>query len=115
MLGPWQVSQPEVIPLWLNCAPANVVMPPLAPFLGIRVDGILFKWQVSHGVEFDTGTWGGVRLPLDFGVTPSKVPAVTLIPWQPLHPLVIPVWLKAEFANVAPSTTGRVKLELLPT
>jgi hypothetical protein len=41
MLGPWQVSHPEVIPLWLNFPPAKVVMLPLAPLKGISVDGML--------------------------------------------------------------------------
>lgn len=103
------------MPLWMNCAPAKVVIPPLAPAKGIRVEGMLFRWHVSHGVEFETGTWGGAKFPLDLGVTPSKVPAATLIPWHPLQPLVIPLWLKAEFANVAPFVTGSVRLELLPT
>jgi hypothetical protein len=90
-------------------------MPPLAPARGIRVDGMLLRWHVSHGVELETGTWAGTKFPFDLGATPSKVPTVTLTPWQPLHPLVMPTWLKAEFENEAPFTTGKFRLELLPT
>lgn len=40
---------------------------------------------------------------------------VTLLPWQVAQPLVMPAWLKAALAKLAPSTTGRVVLELPPT
>ena len=110
------MSQPDVIPLWLNFAPAKVVMPPLAPARGIRVDGMLLTWQVSHGMEFDTGTCAGVRLDivLSVVVNPKKVPLV-MLPWQVPQPVVIPIWLNAELLNFAPFCTGRLRLELLPT
>jgi hypothetical protein len=41
MLAPWQLSHPEVMPLWLNWPPAKVVMLPLAPLNGISTDGML--------------------------------------------------------------------------
>jgi hypothetical protein len=49
------------------------------------------------------------------GTTPIKVPVVTLAPWQLAHPLVMPLWLKAELLNFAPVFTGSVKLLLAPT
>jgi hypothetical protein len=90
-------------------------MLPLAPANGINVDGMLLTWQVSHGVEFDTGTWAGTRLDIVLGVTPKKVPLVTLLPWQVPQDVVTPVWLKAELLKLAPFCTGNVRLELLPT
>ncbi len=41
IVGPWQVAQPEVIRVWLNLPPANVVMPPVAPVAGINMVGML--------------------------------------------------------------------------
>lgn len=90
---PWQVAQPVVIPLWLNLPPAKVVMAPLAPASGISVLGILPVWQVSQPMEPDTGMCAGVRLAMVLGVTPKKVPAITLAPWQVEHPVVTPTWL----------------------
>jgi hypothetical protein len=49
------------------------------------------------------------------GTTPIKVPVMTLAPWQLAHPLVMPLWLKAELLNFAPLATGRLRLLLAPT
>ncbi|MEI8158202.1 MAG: hypothetical protein WCH60_15160 [Burkholderiales bacterium] len=67
-------------------------MPPLAPASGIKVDGMLLTWQVSHGVELDTGTCAGVRLDivLSVVVNPKKVP-LAMLPWQVAQPVVTPV------------------------
>ena len=113
MLGPWQLSQPLVMPLWLNCAPAKVVMLPLAPLKGISVEGTLLMWQLSHARVL--GTCAGLRLAIVLGNTPAKVPATTAAPWQLAQPLVIPLWLKAELVNLAVFCTGKVRLLLEPT
>ena len=113
MLAPWQLSQPEVMPLWLNCAPAKVVMAPLAPASGISIAGTLLMWQLSHASVL--GTCAGLRLAIVLGNTPAKVAAVTLAPWQAAQPVVMPLWLKAEFVNLAVFCTGNVRLLLLPT
>ena len=98
----------------MNFPPLKVVMEPLAPTKGINVDGTLLAWQVSHAIEFETGTCLGLKLEMLFGVTPSKVPAVTLIPWQLEHPVVTPEWLYAELLNLAASCTGKLKLLVTP-
>jgi hypothetical protein len=113
MLGPWQLSHPAVMPLWLNCPPAKVVMLPLAPLKGISVEGMLLVWQLSHAAV--VGTCAGLRLAMVLGTTPAKVPVMTLEPWQLAHPLLMPLWLNAELLNFAPVFTGSVKLLLLPT
>jgi hypothetical protein len=113
MLGPWQTSHPLVMPLWLNCEPLKVVIVPLAPASGISMLGMLLVWQLSQPSE-PIGMCAGVRLDV-FGVTPSKVPAVTLAPWQLAQLPVIPLWLNAELLNLAVSPTGSVRLELEPT
>ena len=41
MLGPWHVSQSDLMPLWLNCPFAKVTIEPLAPDRGTGVAGIL--------------------------------------------------------------------------
>ena len=68
MLGPWHASQPEVMPVWLNCAPPKVVMVPLAPLSGIRLDGTLPMWQFSHAAV--VGTCTGVSPAMVLGTTP---------------------------------------------
>ena len=115
MLGPWQLSQPEVMPEWLYWLPLKVVMVPLAPASGIRVAGMLLMWQLSQLVTPGVGTWAGVRPAKVLGVTPMKVPVVTVAPWQLTQPVVIPLWLNAELVNLAPLATGSCKLELAPT
>ena len=62
------MSQPAVMPLWLNCAPPKVVMLALAPASGIRLAGTLPTWQLSHASVL--GTCAGVRLAMVLGVTP---------------------------------------------
>jgi hypothetical protein len=50
------------------------------------------------------------------GLTPKNVPAVTLLPWQASHPLLMPLWLNAEPENFAPLPMGvDAILELAPT
>ena len=113
MLGPWQVSQPLVMPEWLNCAPAKVVMVPLAPASGMSIAGTLLMWQLSQLSVL--GTCAGLRLPMVLGRMPAKVLAVTVAPWQLAQPAVMPLWLKAELVNLAVFCTGKVRLLLLPT
>ena len=104
MLGPWQTSHPLVMPLWLNCEPLKVVIVPLAPDGGISMLGMLLVWQLSQPRE-PIGMCAGVRFDV-FGVTPSKVPAVTPAPWQLAQLPVMPLWLNAELLNLAVSLTG---------
>jgi hypothetical protein len=86
---------------------ANVVAPiDCAPAAGISCDGIALEWQFSQVV--DDGMCGGVRPTLVFGVTPMKVPAVTLGPWHATQPPVIPTWLMRPPANVSPALTAPV-------
>ena len=112
-MAPWQVSHPLVIPEWLNWPPAKVVMLPLAPLGGISIAGTLLTWQLSHASVL--GTCAGLRLAMVLGSTPAKVPTVTLAPWQAAHPVVMPLWLKAELVNLAVFCTGSVRLLLAPT
>ena len=101
-----------VMPLWLNLAPAKVLM----PALGTRPVGRLFTWQVSQGVELDTGTCAGVRLPMLRGVTPAKLPAPTSMPWQLEQLVFMPAWLNSEPEKRAPLGTGvAAMLEPVPT
>ena len=44
ILGPWQVSHPEVMPVCVNWAPLNVFM----PAEGTSPAGTLLTWQVSQ-------------------------------------------------------------------
>lgn len=110
MLGPWQVAQPELMPAWLNCALAKVVM----PVEGTRPVGAPPRWQVSQDAL--VGTWAGANALMPTGNTPVKVPAVTVEPWQVAQLTVAPLWLNSELAKLAPSVTGVVAmLELVPT
>lgn len=43
------------------------------------------------------------------------MPVLTLAPWQLAQPAVMPLWLNAELANLAPFCTGSCKLLLAPT
>jgi hypothetical protein len=113
MLAPWQLSHPLVMPLWLNCPPAKVVMLPLAPLRGIRVDGMALVWQLSHAAV--VGTCTGLNPDRVLGTMPAKVPVTTLAPWQLAQPLVTPLWLNAELLNLAPVLTGNIRLLLAPT
>ena len=107
------MSQPLVMPEWLNWPPAKVVMVPVAPAGGISIAGTLLMWQLSHARVL--GTCAGLRLAMVLGRTPAKVPTVTLAPWQAAHPVVMPLWLKAELVNLAVFCTGKVRLLLAPT
>ena len=108
--GPWQVSQPDVIPAWLNWAPEKVFI----PGAGTKPLGMLLTWQLSQAAV--VGTCAGDRPVAFMGDTPAKVVAVTLEPWQASQPDAMPVWLNSEPLNLAPSGTGvAAMLELLPT
>ena len=97
--GPWQVAQLLVMPAWLIWPLANVVAPTdAAPVEGISWAGIAFEWQASQ--TSDVGRCGGTRPALVLGVTPMKVPATTLAPWQIEQLPVIPAWLMRPPANV---------------
>jgi hypothetical protein len=63
-LGPWQVSQPELMPVWMKEAPAKVFM----PAAGTRPVGVLLTWQVWQAAE--AGMCAGARLAVALGNTP---------------------------------------------
>jgi hypothetical protein len=63
-LGPWQVSHPELIPVWMKEAPAKVFM----PAAGTRPVGVLLTWQLWHATE--AGMCAGARLEVALGSTP---------------------------------------------
>jgi hypothetical protein len=100
-----------VIPLWLNLElVANV-----AEVLLILESPVGTVWWHNSQV-WDDGTWIGLKpnMVLITGL-PSNVVEVTLSPWQTAQSLVIPLWLKAELVNNAPSrTVAVVILELAP-
>lgn len=75
----------------------------MAPDGAISMDGMLLVWQVVHSAV--VGTWVGVRLSMDLGLTPKNVPLPTPLPWQLEQPLLMPLWLNAALANLSPSTT----------
>ena len=62
--GPWHVSQPEVIPAWLNWAPAKVFI----PTDGTSPVGTLLTWHVSHAAV--VGTCAGDSPAILMGDTP---------------------------------------------
>ena len=99
-----------VMPLWLNLAPAKVVM----PAAGTSMAGTLLVWQISQARV--VGRCSGARLAMFLGQTPSKVLTVTLAPWQLSQPVLMPAWLNKEPEKRAPSCTGvEVTLEPGPT
>ena len=97
--APWQLAQPEVIPLWLylllvlNVA---LVLPIFESPVGI------VAWQATQSSEAGLGTCAAPELMaaapvIDIGVMePSKVCPL----WQTAHAPVIPAWLNAELAKV---------------
>ena len=46
---------------------------------------------------------------------PVKLAPVMPAPWQVAQPVVIPLWLKADFVNLAVFCTGSVRLLVAPT
>jgi hypothetical protein len=109
----WQLEQPLVMPAWI-CAVVGAGVANLLPgvvavaFAGTSPAGIEPTWQVSQIVSdgicelAPTGVVGGITMIL---VTPTNEAPVTVGPWHPTQ-VVRPVWLIAEFVNLAPSNTG---------
>jgi hypothetical protein len=119
----WQLEQPPVRPAWI-CAVVGTGIANLLPgavtvaFAGTNPAGIEPAWQVSHAVPdgmcelAPTGEVGGITTIL---LMPMNEPPVTVGPWQPTQ-VVRPVWLIAEFVNLAPFGTGvAAMLEPAPT
>jgi hypothetical protein len=63
MVGPWQLAQPVLMPVWVNWALAK-----LTPLAGVNTVGVLPTWQVSHAAC--VGMWAGTKLPRALGATP---------------------------------------------
>ena len=67
----WQVSHPDVIPLWLIAPPPKLL-------------NLAGKWQSSQGCGVGTCVAGG-----DTGTTLAKL---SPLEWHVAHPLVMPAW-----------------------
>ena len=81
--------------------------------------GVLPRWQLSQVCDegmcalAPTGEVGGITT---IWLTPTKLLAVMLGPWQARQLFVMPVWLIKEPLNLAPLPTGRLAtLEPPPT
>ena len=120
----WQLLQPVEIPVWI-CAVVGTGVANWVPgavsvaFPGTNPAGVEPTWQVSQVVPDGTcelapaGDVAGITTIL---LMPVKLAPVIVGPWQVAQPVVIPVWLMAEFLNVAPFGTGvAAMLEAAPT
>jgi len=120
----WQLLQPLEMPVWI-CAVVGMGVANLVPgavsvaFAGTKAAGVEPRWHVSQVVPEGTcefapeGELAGITTIL---VIPAKVAPVIVGPWQVTQPVVMPVWLIAEFLNVAPFGTGvAAMLEPAPT
>ena len=70
-----------------------------------RVDGVLPKWQVSHCALMGDGICPVVPDVVAGNTTIAVMPLNELpempLPWQALHPVVMPLWLNLPAAKVA--------------
>jgi hypothetical protein len=120
----WQLEQLPVTPSWIMVDVGAGARKPLfgaawGALPGTRPVGMLERWQLSQVVE--VGRCEVVAGVLEGGITtmllmPWKLAPVMLWPWHSAQLAVMPVWIKAELANVAVPVTGVVAiLDPVPT